>query len=226
VERAAGGRSADRAARDRPGRRRRRAAVLERHDGSPEGRHAHAPQPRREPRADRGPDPDDRGRRARRRPAVLPHLRHDGDPQQRRALRREGREMPRFDLEGFLRIIQEHKVTRAYVVPPIALALAKHPIVDEFDLSSLQLVFSGAAPLGEELEVARPTSASGPSSSSTRSRSRRRARSCAGSSSTARRPRRARRARPRSRTARRSTPPRPPTAGVRRPGRGRGRSAA
>jgi acyl-CoA synthetase (AMP-forming)/AMP-acid ligase II len=62
--------------------------------------------------------------------------------------------MPRFDLEGFLRIIQEHKVTRAYVVPPIALALAKHPIVDEFDLSSLQLVFSGAAPLGEELEVA------------------------------------------------------------------------
>jgi acyl-CoA synthetase (AMP-forming)/AMP-acid ligase II len=62
--------------------------------------------------------------------------------------------MPRFDLEGFLRIIQEHKVTRAYVVPPIALALAKHPLVDQFDLSSLELVFSGAAPLGEELEVA------------------------------------------------------------------------
>jgi acyl-CoA synthetase (AMP-forming)/AMP-acid ligase II len=60
--------------------------------------------------------------------------------------------MPRFDLEGFLRVIQEHRVTRAYVVPPIALALAKHPLVDEFDLSSLELVFSGAAPLGEELE--------------------------------------------------------------------------
>jgi acyl-CoA synthetase (AMP-forming)/AMP-acid ligase II len=62
--------------------------------------------------------------------------------------------MPRFDLEGFLRTIQDHRVTRAYVVPPIALALAKHPLVDRFDLSSLELVFSGAAPLGEELERA------------------------------------------------------------------------
>jgi acyl-CoA synthetase (AMP-forming)/AMP-acid ligase II len=62
--------------------------------------------------------------------------------------------MPRFDLEGFLGHIQEHKVTRAYVVPPIALALAKHPLVDQYDLSSLQGVFSGAAPLGPELEKA------------------------------------------------------------------------
>jgi acyl-CoA synthetase (AMP-forming)/AMP-acid ligase II len=62
--------------------------------------------------------------------------------------------MPRFDLEGFLRTIHDHRVTRAYVVPPIALALAKHPLVDRFDLSSLELVFSGAAPLGEELERA------------------------------------------------------------------------
>ncbi|MBT8247855.1 MAG: 4-coumarate--CoA ligase family protein [Acidimicrobiia bacterium] len=59
--------------------------------------------------------------------------------------------MPRFDLEEFLRIIQEHRVTRAYVVPPIVLALAKHPLVDQFDLSSLRTVFSGAAPLGAEL---------------------------------------------------------------------------
>ncbi|HEX8083453.1 MAG TPA: 4-coumarate--CoA ligase family protein [Solirubrobacteraceae bacterium] len=62
--------------------------------------------------------------------------------------------MPRFDLEGFLQNIQEHGVTRAYVVPPIALALAKHPLVDQYDLSSLEGVFSGAAPLGAELEVA------------------------------------------------------------------------
>jgi acyl-CoA synthetase (AMP-forming)/AMP-acid ligase II len=62
--------------------------------------------------------------------------------------------MPRFDLEGFLRLIAEHRVTRAYVVPPIALALAKHPLVDRYDLSSLELVFSGAAPLGAELERA------------------------------------------------------------------------
>jgi len=62
--------------------------------------------------------------------------------------------MPRFDLEGFLGLIQDRKVTRAYVVPPIALALAKHPLVDQYDLSSLELVFSGAAPLGAELEEA------------------------------------------------------------------------
>ncbi len=59
--------------------------------------------------------------------------------------------MPRFDLEQFLTLIQKHKVTRAYIVPPIALALAKHPMVGDFDLSSLQVMMSGAAPLGSEL---------------------------------------------------------------------------
>ncbi len=59
--------------------------------------------------------------------------------------------MPRFDLEEFLRIIQEHQVTRAYVVPPIVLAMAKHPLVDQYDMSSLRSVFSGAAPLSAEL---------------------------------------------------------------------------
>ncbi len=59
--------------------------------------------------------------------------------------------MPRFDLEQFLELIQEHDVTHGYVVPPIVLALAKHPIVENYDLSSLELVFSGAAPLSAEL---------------------------------------------------------------------------
>ena len=62
--------------------------------------------------------------------------------------------MPRFDLAEFLRVIQDYRITRAYVVPPIVLALAKHPLVDEFDLSSLQFMLSGAAPLSAELEVA------------------------------------------------------------------------
>ena len=48
-------------------------------------------------------------------------------------------------------IVQERKVTRFYAVPPIVLALAKHPLVEQFDLSSLKQVFSGAAPLGAEL---------------------------------------------------------------------------
>ncbi len=62
--------------------------------------------------------------------------------------------MPRFDLHEFLRVIQEYRIARAMVVPPIVLALAKHPLVDEFDLSSLELINSGAAPLSAELEAA------------------------------------------------------------------------
>jgi acyl-CoA synthetase (AMP-forming)/AMP-acid ligase II len=62
--------------------------------------------------------------------------------------------MPRFDLEQFLQLLQDQKVTRAYAVPPIVLALAKHPIVDNYDLSSLKLIMSGAAPLGQELSEA------------------------------------------------------------------------
>jgi acyl-CoA synthetase (AMP-forming)/AMP-acid ligase II len=62
--------------------------------------------------------------------------------------------MPRFDLEQFLRLHQDHGATRSYVVPPIALALAKHPLVDEFDLSTLDVVMSGAAPLSAELSEA------------------------------------------------------------------------
>ncbi len=59
--------------------------------------------------------------------------------------------MPRFDLEQFLTLCQDHKIKRGFVVPPVVLALAKHPLVDNFDLSSLESLFSGAAPLGAEL---------------------------------------------------------------------------
>ncbi len=59
--------------------------------------------------------------------------------------------VPRFDLEQFLTLAQEHKIHRAFIVPPIVVALAKHPLVDQFDLSSLKMLFSGAAPLGAEL---------------------------------------------------------------------------
>jgi len=62
--------------------------------------------------------------------------------------------LPRFELAGFLRTIQDYRITRAWVVPPIVLALAKHPLVEEYDLSSLEYMNSGAAPLSGELEVA------------------------------------------------------------------------
>jgi acyl-CoA synthetase (AMP-forming)/AMP-acid ligase II len=62
--------------------------------------------------------------------------------------------MPRFDLEGFLGTLQDHRITRAYVAPPIVLALARHPLVDKYDLSSLDSILSGAAPLDAALEQA------------------------------------------------------------------------
>jgi acyl-CoA synthetase (AMP-forming)/AMP-acid ligase II len=60
--------------------------------------------------------------------------------------------LPRFEMEQFLQTIQDHQVTRAALVPPIILGLAKHPLVDRFDLSSLVQLGSGAAPLGAEVE--------------------------------------------------------------------------
>ncbi|MGY9075299.1 MAG: AMP-binding protein [Acidimicrobiales bacterium] len=59
--------------------------------------------------------------------------------------------MPRFDMVEALTLVQELKITRFFAVPPMILGLAKAPIVDEFDLSSLKQIFSGAAPLGAEL---------------------------------------------------------------------------
>jgi acyl-CoA synthetase (AMP-forming)/AMP-acid ligase II len=65
--------------------------------------------------------------------------------------------MPRFDLEQFLDLMERHRVTRAFVVPPMALGLAKHPEVERRDLSALRTIMSGAAPLGPDLigQVAR-----------------------------------------------------------------------
>jgi acyl-CoA synthetase (AMP-forming)/AMP-acid ligase II len=59
--------------------------------------------------------------------------------------------MPRFDLQEFLRVISEYRVGRVYIAPPVAVALAKHPIVDSYDLSCIDVIFSGAAPLDAEL---------------------------------------------------------------------------
>ncbi len=61
--------------------------------------------------------------------------------------------MARFDLEQFLSLHQEHRLTRAFVAPPMVVALAKHPVVDNYDLSSLQWILSGAAPLSAELAI-------------------------------------------------------------------------
>ncbi|KAF4139795.1 AMP-binding enzyme C-terminal domain [Phytophthora infestans] len=59
--------------------------------------------------------------------------------------------LPRFEPGSFLRVIEDFKLDTVYVVPPIIQFLAKHPLVVKYDLSSLNRLASGAAPLGDEL---------------------------------------------------------------------------
>lgn len=62
--------------------------------------------------------------------------------------------MPKFEITAMLEGIERHRVSVAMVVPPLVLALAKNPVVEKYDLSSIRIVLSGAAPLGKELEEA------------------------------------------------------------------------
>jgi acyl-CoA synthetase (AMP-forming)/AMP-acid ligase II len=55
--------------------------------------------------------------------------------------------MPRFEPEAFLKAVQEHRITRLYIVPTIAVLLAKSPLVDKYDVSSLKSIVSGGATL-------------------------------------------------------------------------------
>jgi acyl-CoA synthetase (AMP-forming)/AMP-acid ligase II len=62
--------------------------------------------------------------------------------------------MSRFDVEEFLAMIQRFRATAVLGAPPIVLALAKHPLVDRYDLSSLEKIVSGSAPLSAQLQTA------------------------------------------------------------------------
>ena len=54
--------------------------------------------------------------------------------------------MPRFDMGAFLDVLEQRRVTRAHIAPPVVLGLAKVPGVEGRDLA-LKVVISGAAPL-------------------------------------------------------------------------------
>jgi acyl-CoA synthetase (AMP-forming)/AMP-acid ligase II len=60
--------------------------------------------------------------------------------------------LPRFEPHAFLAAIQEHRITQTVVVPPVVLALARHPAVADYDLSSLNWLACGAAPLSADLQ--------------------------------------------------------------------------
>ncbi|CAA7044382.1 unnamed protein product [Microthlaspi erraticum] len=62
--------------------------------------------------------------------------------------------MPKFEVNLLLELIQRCRVTVAPMVPPIVLAIAKSTETEKYDLSSIRVVKSGAAPVGKELEAA------------------------------------------------------------------------
>jgi len=59
--------------------------------------------------------------------------------------------LPRFDPEGTLALIQQHKISHLFVVPPAILALVHHPRLADYDTSSVKVLISGAAPLPPEV---------------------------------------------------------------------------
>ena len=60
--------------------------------------------------------------------------------------------MPKFDMEQYLKLLQQHRATHLFVAPPIMVGFVKHPMTKQIDTSCVKLVLSGAAPLGEEVQ--------------------------------------------------------------------------
>jgi acyl-CoA synthetase (AMP-forming)/AMP-acid ligase II len=60
--------------------------------------------------------------------------------------------LPRFELEAILAAVERHRITVLPVPPPVFAALAHQPAVDGYDLSSLELIVSGGAPIGPDLQ--------------------------------------------------------------------------
>jgi acyl-CoA synthetase (AMP-forming)/AMP-acid ligase II len=58
---------------------------------------------------------------------------------------------PRFDLDASLRAIEAERMTLEMAVAPIALGMANHPTLEDFDLSSLRYIMWGATPVAEEV---------------------------------------------------------------------------
>jgi acyl-CoA synthetase (AMP-forming)/AMP-acid ligase II len=61
--------------------------------------------------------------------------------------------LPRYGLHALLTAVQRHQVTVLAVPPPVLAALACDPDVGCYDLSSVELIVSGGAPLGRDLQL-------------------------------------------------------------------------
>ncbi|KAG1471319.1 hypothetical protein G6F56_002194 [Rhizopus delemar] len=58
--------------------------------------------------------------------------------------------IPKYDLKDVCQLIEKYKITMAPIVPPVAVQFAKSDIPLKYDLTSLKVISSGAAPLGSE----------------------------------------------------------------------------
>lgn len=58
---------------------------------------------------------------------------------------------PRFDIDRMLQHIESDRVTVEMAVAPIALAIASHPKLESYDLSSLRFIMWGATPVSPDV---------------------------------------------------------------------------
>ena len=58
---------------------------------------------------------------------------------------------PRFDVEALLSYVVRDRTTLEMAVAPVALAMAQHPDLERFDLSSLRFIVWGATPITESV---------------------------------------------------------------------------
>jgi acyl-CoA synthetase (AMP-forming)/AMP-acid ligase II len=61
--------------------------------------------------------------------------------------------LPRFELAALLDAIQRYRVTVIAVPPPVLAALARDPEVSRYDLSAVEALVSGGAPVSPELQA-------------------------------------------------------------------------
>ncbi|KAF4333686.1 4-coumarate ligase [Fusarium beomiforme] len=60
--------------------------------------------------------------------------------------------MPSFDFPKMLAHIQDFRITKLLAVPPILVLMSKHPLAHRADLSSIDMIASGAAPLAKDTQ--------------------------------------------------------------------------
>ncbi|TPX45352.1 hypothetical protein SeLEV6574_g03910 [Synchytrium endobioticum] len=59
--------------------------------------------------------------------------------------------MKRFDLLQYLEAVQTYRVTHVHCAPPVAIQMAKNPLVTKYNLKSIRMLICAAAPLSAQV---------------------------------------------------------------------------